>query len=255
VINFYCDESIRENGGFIVGAYVYSECDLTPIIRAAIRGEGFDPVATEYKSSAKMAGNEQNIRLRAAVGAVVFEHCKCGFVVIPTDRRDSLGSEIFKALAITVESCRISGRFNVFFDNELTVDRELMRIHADRFVCHLGQDSVECAGVQAADYCAHLMGTMLLEEMGLFRKSVAVDEDSGYPAGLAIEIGFELWARLRHSFFLGHKSDQHDQENDLIESASFEMIGFGLHLSELCPRKLLEAAQRRFGKVYLGCIH
>lgn len=63
----YFDESIQEQGRFIVGAFVYSDQELSPSVDAAIAEVGLVPKVDEYKSNAKMQGNPQAQKLRAAI--------------------------------------------------------------------------------------------------------------------------------------------------------------------------------------------
>ena len=76
----YFDESIRDKGGFIIGAAVYSSCDLTSHVHQQWESLGLNPLEYEYKSSALKAGStaaeEQRRRLRA-----VLSRTKIGWVL------------------------------------------------------------------------------------------------------------------------------------------------------------------------------
>lgn len=96
---------------------------------------------------------------------------------------------------------------------------------------------------------------MLLEEMGLVRKTVLAGDGSGYDPNLEIELGFELWASLRYAL-LGR--------NQEIEGLStpgdpanpyFRVEGYGLYIAPSCTQELTTHARNRFGVNYLGCIH
>jgi hypothetical protein len=49
--HFYFDESIQEQGGFIVGAFVYSEEELGPCVNAAIAEVGLVPRLMSIKAT------------------------------------------------------------------------------------------------------------------------------------------------------------------------------------------------------------
>ena len=62
--NLYFDESIRDNGAFIIGAAVISGDDLCARIRTQWESMGLNPDDDEYKSSAIKTNNEVSVEQR-----------------------------------------------------------------------------------------------------------------------------------------------------------------------------------------------
>ncbi|MDR9364980.1 MAG: hypothetical protein RI575_06560 [Balneolaceae bacterium] len=113
------------------------------------------------------------------------------------------------------------------------------------------QDSVKVKGIQLADLVAHTCATMLLEALGLIDKKVKAGKNSGYDPDLEINIGFELWAKLRYQFFNGGLQEKIESNDDLITNVE----DYGLYISENCKSNLRKTTISRFGEMYLGCIH
>ena len=62
-----------------------------------------------------------------------------------------------------------------------------------------------------------------------------------------INIGYEIWARIRYSFLVGDETEE--------ESMSYDLTEFGLYLSSDLTSVIRHAALQRFGSIYMGCIH
>lgn len=249
----YFDESIRDSGKFIVGAAVYSELDLSASIQALWKGLGL-PKGHEYKSSATKAGDAsgqmQRDRLRGAL-----HNGKVGLVICPVSHRKDLGTYAVALLNQLLTTGMIQPEKHSFFlDEEINVPQMDIQAAAARGVTvHTAQDSRVVAGIQLADLVAHAAGGMLLEQLGLLKKTVRAGENSGYDPDLQIEIGFELWAGLRHCFF--QVSTATGDELDQIALANHKMDGYGLFIAPTCAEGLAASARARFGENYLGCIH
>lgn len=116
----------------------------------------------------------------------------------------------------------------------------------------LEQNSVDIRGIQLADLAAHISSIQLKDALGLVSKVVKVGENSGCEPESEIELGFEMWATIRHTFFA-----QMDKPftADLIASLTVEVEPYGFYISDLCDKKLKDAARKQFGNIYLGCIH
>lgn len=89
---FYFDESIHQRGGFIVGAFVFSEVDLSLDIASTLNSLGFIPGRDEFKNSASMQNNPRSQELRNRLKRLL-QSTKVGLVVVPSERRDLLGHE------------------------------------------------------------------------------------------------------------------------------------------------------------------
>ena len=80
---FYFDESIHTTAGFIVGAWVAWQQDPTERINDALRAAGLRPGVDEFKSGARMSGNESMARAREGLKETLRD-CRIGVVVVPS---------------------------------------------------------------------------------------------------------------------------------------------------------------------------
>jgi hypothetical protein len=202
---FYFDETIQEKGQFIIGAFVYSDNDLTPMVYNAIEQTGLKPGIDEFKSSARMSERSEQIYLRDKLISLLCT-IKIGMVLIPINQRRELGSVALWGLSKIVHSNNLDRHSHfVYFDEGITLNDEAQHAFLNRsnaaFKLFVGQDSKVVGGIQLADYVAHTLGIILLEQLGLITKKVSAGDNSGYDPDLQIEFGFELWATLRYSFF------------------------------------------------------
>ncbi|MBI4005672.1 MAG: hypothetical protein HY356_03290 [Gammaproteobacteria bacterium] len=256
---FYFDESIQEKAGFIVGAFVYSKYDITPVVFDALAEAGLVPTVDEFKSGARMAANPEQAKARAFLRGLLME-VKTGIVVIPAADRPRLGNEALAGLAKILSAHTLANEpHHVFVDESIAVDISSMQAFRSGIgsVCevHLDQDSRTIGGIQLADLAAHSMGVMLLEQQGLLRKMVKAGENSGYDPDLDIELGFELWASLRYSFFKAPQPKPGSVPDDPVGTLVFDVENFGLYVAQSCDEALRRSAIERFGECYLGCIH
>jgi len=111
-------------------------------------------------------------------------------------------------------------------------------------------DSKEVIGIQLADCCAHFVATILLGELGLFtkmvpRRRVYPDEQGD------LELAWELWASIRYAL-AGSEPISPMEDDGYYEPL---LKPFGLVLSEGCDKNIVEAAEKRFGSVWVGCVH
>ncbi|MFH0777999.1 MAG: hypothetical protein V2A71_05135 [Candidatus Eisenbacteria bacterium] len=63
---FYFDESIHDRAGFILGAWVCSQSDLTPVVNKAIAEAGLQPGMHEFKSGARRESGENAVHTSAS---------------------------------------------------------------------------------------------------------------------------------------------------------------------------------------------
>jgi hypothetical protein len=202
---FYFDETIQEKAGFIIGAYVYSPYDLTPSIHSAIESVGLRPKHDEFKSGARMIAHPEQIQLRNLLSSMIRD-VKTGIIVHPAMQRETLGSEALKGLSKIILANNLEQKkHTAFFDSGINIEDYDKNVFKDSIgICcdlHPEQNSKLIGGIQLADLVAHSLGMMLLEQLGLISKKVRVGENSGYDPDLEVELGFELWASLRYSFF------------------------------------------------------
>jgi hypothetical protein len=84
----YFDESIRERGGFIVGALVVAKADLSNTVRETWREIGLDPDIFEYKSSTPKVNDPRGQKQRGILGGLL-QSASLALTICPcTDRRE-----------------------------------------------------------------------------------------------------------------------------------------------------------------------
>jgi hypothetical protein len=254
-VPFYFDESIHPRGGFILGAYVFGP-DPAPRVTAALRSVGLDPDTDEFKSSARMTERPALQALRGELQQILYPDYRYGVVVTADSDRVALGKE---ALVGLNKICRANGISSetAYFDRGIftstTRAEQITQSLGISDICEVRpeQDSRVVKGLQLADLVAHTCATMLLDALGLVRKYVKAGPNSGYDPDLGLELGFELWATVRHQFFNGGLPSNVQSNEDLV----VEVGAYGLHIAESCRPELRDAAVSRFAKQYLGCIH
>jgi len=253
----YFDESIHAAAGFIVGAWAVWQEDPTSRIDAGLKDAGLRPGLEEFKSGARMTGNEAMIRARGALHDVL-RNSRIGVVVVPSKCRSNLGQEAVRGLhkILSTSDLGISGH-DVFFDQGLISDRrpfdELVQdLGLAGCHMHVEQNSVTVLGLQAADLVAHTCATMLLSQMGFVTKRVKAGEYSGYEPDDDIDLGFLLWASLRWNFFAAPPPPFAKGEEPSFEA---DVASRGLFVANTASDDLRSAAHARFGTMYLGCIH
>lgn len=254
---FYFDESIQEKGEFIVGAFVFSQTDLTPAVFRALAEAGLRPGIDEFKSGALMVAQPKQASVREALRGL-FSDTSIGAVVLPISERKNLGTEAIAGLTKIIHANSLGKRpHRVYIDEGIVVERVSLTTLRESVAtpCEIlvNQDSRIIGGLQLADLAAHSMGVMLLEHQGHIKKMVKAGENSGYNLDLDIELGFKLWASLRYAFF---KAPQPiPSAEDSLGDAIYDVEKYGLYVAETCDEELRKAAIERFGKCYLGCIH
>lgn len=247
---FYYDESIRDKGGFIVGALVVSDVDLTFEVRKAWLALGLDPETNEYKSSDiknnNVIGQKQRDVLR-----VLLSGSRLGLFVCSKARRDFLGDGCAMLILQLLQKKMLApGQHKVYLDQNMELSPELRQRLLEAGVTPLlHQDSRVVAGLQVADHAAHALGGMLLEQMGLANKKIMAGEGSGYDPQTKVELGFELWAGLRYSL-IGRNKDEENNANPYLQ-----VDGFGLLLDPQLSPELCAHSLELFGINYVGCIH
>lgn len=255
---FYFDESIRDNGGFILGAFIYSEVDLAPAVAEALTTFGLRPGIDEFKSSFQVIDIPERAALRNHLRCLL-EKVKIGILIVPTTQRQSLGNEVLLGLTKIIKANSLADMSHeAFFDEGITFAASCVENFRQSIPCceiNRNQDSRLVGGIQLADLAAHSMGTMLLEEQGLISKKVKAGEYSGYLPELEFPLGFELWSILRYSFFMARQPKGYNNPPEPIPEPLFDVEDYGLYMAPSCSVDLRSAAIRRFGQSYLGCIH
>lgn len=105
-------------------------------------------------------------------------------------------------------------------------------------------DSKSVAGTQIADCTASVLAAQNLAEIGFLSKTA--QEVAGYD--FPIELAWALWASVRYSLAGPNSTDKEDESSPL-------RMTFGLLVSDSTVKRVKQAAEKRLGTVWLGCIH
>ena len=181
----YFDESIREGGGFIVGALVVSKRDLSTEVRREWKQMGLAPEKSEYKSSDLKQENESG-QAQRRVSSNLLHRSKLGFLICPNSDRKNLGRHAHSLIRQLLDRGFLGQvHHSLFIDQGIRMPNDLKEeLSTHGITAHTNQDSTEIGGIQVADHAAHALGGMLLEEMGLITKSVKAGQSSGYDPDL-----------------------------------------------------------------------
>lgn len=255
---FYIDDSVHDEAGFIIGACVYTNIDIGEKIIDIIKSNGFEPDSFEYKSSANYSKEPEKAKVREHLKRLLSDSCKLGIVVIPRTSREQLGFECIKAVKQFIDSNeKIKRPVSIYIDQGMFTSKD----KAEQFISSIGftdckfyleQNSINIKGIQLADLAAHISSIQLKDALGLVTKMVKAADNSGYDPDLDIELGFEMWATIRYTFF-NEVSKLYTE--DPIADATLKVEPYGLYISDLCDKNLTDIARRKFGDIYLGCIH
>ncbi len=254
--HMYFDESIRINGGFIVGALVVSSENLSLQVENAWRELGLNPTASEFKSS-RLKFNDSVGQLQRDLLRNLLRTASLALVVCPTSARKELGdycsqlvSQLDDVAATVTRPCEL------FIDEGIVMSTGYKKsLHERNIVVNDNQDSRFQFGIQLADYAAHSLGSMLLSEMGVISKKLTFGAEVGFEPAIEADLGFELWANLRQSL-IGRMEADFDAED---VSGAWEptriVDGIGLLVAPSCSAELASAVRSCFGTMYIGCIH
>lgn len=253
----FFDDSKHPARGFNLGAFVYSAHDPSGAVREALVDQGLELGIHEFKSSARMDQNPEQVALRGSLKWIIQERCRLGVVVVP--RETELGPQAFHLLKKMLSHEELAtGTHEVFFDEGLFqstnqgVDIAAGIGPFKNCVFHFEQDSRKVAGIQLSDLAAHTCAVMLAEALGFVQKTTKAGEGTGYDPDLDIPIGFELWAGVRYAFLYEQPPDRQSWKTP---GPFADVRPYGLHISDMAGDNLRSAAIERFGSTYLGCIH
>jgi hypothetical protein len=251
----YIDDSKHHQHGFSLAAFAICDEDPHQELGTLFASCGFDIATYEYKSSAIMRGNIKLQRLRDALRSFIRSRCKVAVCIVDGDK--SIGPASLQLLKNATKHPHLIGQNHQVFVDEGLFSSKASAIKAvaefgglDRCTIHFEQDSRRVTGIQVADLIAHTCGTMLLDALGKINKIVDVP-NSGYDDDIEIDLGFEMWAGMRDAFLsVGSGAD--------IEDDDFAVVlvePHGLYIDQSASINVALAARKRFGTMYLGCIH
>lgn len=247
-MKIYIDETVHEQIGFLILAYVICKSDPQSDMDQILEFYKKD----EFHSLEKMDGNNQAQKLRNRIRSYVNSNCRWGIFVLPIEARWELSKELHPFLSELVRSITRFDEISVYIDEGIIKGSDVKKLKEitgiEQFeLCK----SHEIKGIQLADLVAALCGVRLREEISQKPKMLWFGNESGFDPPIEAELGYELWASLRYS--MHHSPVPFDQ--DKPEIPEFSTKGYGLFISDRCSIKLREAAEKIFGRIYLGCIH
>jgi hypothetical protein len=252
---FYLDDSKHHARGFSLAAFAICDTDPQIGLSSLLLKNGFDPSVHEFKSSTSMKDNSNLQSLRDDFRQFIRSECKLAVCIVEGDA--NIGPAALRLLQKTLTHKSLKERrHEVFFDEGLFSSRQAAEIMSkecdglEKCSFHFEQDSKIVAGIQIADLVAHTCATMLSDALGHVHKNVRI-ENSGYPYDVEINLGFELWAGLRYCFLSENKTDSWDED----DFAFVVVEPYGLFIHDSVSDPVAKAARKRFGEMYLGCIH
>jgi hypothetical protein len=244
---FYIDDSVHDEAGFVIGACVYTNIDINEKIIDIIKNCGFDPDIYEYKSSANYSKEPEKAKVREQLKGLLVDSCKLGIVIIPMKYRVQLGFECIKAVKQFMDSNKeVKKPINIYFDQGMFTSIEkaeqlIASMHFTGCTFYLEQNSISIKGIQLADLAAHISSIQLKDAMGLVTKTVKAGYKSGYDPDSDIELGFEMWATIRYTFFNEGSKLYTDEP---IADATLKVEPYGLYISDLCDKSLSDIARK-----------
>lgn len=247
-MNIYIDETVHEQHGFLILAYVLCSSDpqndLTRILTSN--------AAEEFHALEKMHGNDRAQKLRGEMRSYVNSNCRWGVFVLPSSVRWNLADELPAFISKLIGSYSSTDAVSVYMDEGIVKKNQIQSLREATGIKQLDLcKSHEVNGIQLADLVAALCGVRLREEISETPKMLQYGDESGFDPPIQAELGYELWASLRYSM---HRESMALGE-DMPEMAEFPTTGYGLFISDKCSQQLCDVAEKIFGRVYLGCIH
>ena len=246
-MNIYIDESIHDQHGFMLLAYVTCRRDPYDVLNNMLKKYGIE----EFHACKKMQNNHTMQKLRSSIRSYVNSYCGWGVMVLSNIARSNIKDDFSNLVAglskfILDEPLRIYIDEGIISINEVDEIRNISKVDSIN-TCR----SHEVNGIQLADLVAALSGVRLREEISENPKMLTYGNESGFDPPIEAELGYELWASLRYSMLRNPET----KRDEMPEMASFETEGYGLFVSPRCSDELSRKARKLFGEVYLGCIH
>lgn len=238
----YVDESIHERGDFIVIAAVFSKEPLDQLVAAALSDSGFTAGQDEFKSCLSMNNNDLARDLRLKIQNILWEHCRVAYAICTVAERALIADHVYQLAGKLTWEPPIQGGTIHFDDGIKPAACPAPAGWTAVYKC----DSKVVGGIQVADCAAHTYGTILLDDLGITKKIVPI-ENYVEPE---VELRWLLWSWLRDAM-ASNISAYEPRDDGYLEPM---MLAFGIHVSELCPEKLRELGGPSAG-VWVGCIH
>lgn len=246
-MKIYIDESIHDQHGFMLLAYVTCRRDPYDALNNILKKYGIE----EFHACKKMQNNHTMQKLRSSIRSYVNSYCGWGVMVLSNTARLNIKDD-FSYLVTGLSKSILDDPMRIYIDESIISNNEIDEIRNVSKVDSINIcRSHEVNGIQLADLAAALCRVRLREEISEFPKMLTYGNESGFDPPIEAELGYELWASLRYSMLKHPKPKGEEMPN----MASFETEGYGLFVSPRCSDELSRKGRKLFGEVYLGCIH
>jgi hypothetical protein len=274
----YVDESIHDNLGFIVTAFVCSRNDLNAFVAKVLAEEKLEPGVNEFKSSSYMTVNPTMQIVRDKLFSVANNETKVALLISSSKMRSILGKDTMEALnLIAIRNGIDLKSSSVFFDQGIVQsEKEGFKIAEHLSMpsgakLHFQQDSKTVMGIQIADALAHTSAQVLREQITGRGKSVQIGgEKTGYEVGTTANLGWLLLMSISRCFFVRQMLYPQNMESydprtnpvilrDMDDPATFakhpDLLGWGVIVADNLDPNISRSVETAFGKIWLGCIH
>ncbi len=272
----FVDESIYDDLGIVVTAFIFADADLETHVTNALVDAGIDSPREEYKSSARM---DTDLRMPAARNSlldIAGRRSKIAVFFGPFSR-PRLGRQVLQAAqSVLLRNAIAPATLSIYFDQEIFPSQE----ETDRLQSlfrYLGpckmlgvEDSRGRVGIQVADCVAHSFGQII--KAALTGKDKTIDiggPNTGYPEGTEAPLGWALLMSLRYALLsrpIVYNGEAYVAECDpvVLDPVNDDPVDFGQHPIllgwgvQIAPEsgpELRQAVENELGRIWLGCIH
>jgi hypothetical protein len=274
----FVDESIYDDLGIVVTAFVFGDTDFEGKVTGALLQSGIDSPREEFKSSARMDSDPRMPKARDALLALAGKTSRIAVFFGPFGR-PRLGLQTLQAAQ------------SVVLRNANTIDRQGLSVYVDREVfpsqkeadrlhglfnylqsCRISavEDSKIRVGIQVADCVAHSFGQIIKAALTGQDKTVDVGgPNTGYVEGTEAPLGWTLLMSLRYALLtrpIIYVGESYPPECDPLvldpykdDPADFGqhpvLLGWGVQVAPEANQSLRLAVESKLGRVWLGCIH
>ncbi len=272
----FVDESIYDELGIVVTAFVFAEPDFEEQVRKALKEAEIDTPHEEFKSSARMDTDHRMPIAREKLLKLAGASAKIAVFFGPFSR-SRLGRQSLQAVqSVLLRNAIDPSKLSIYFDQEVfPSQREADRLQAlFHFLAgcriHAIEDSRARVGIQVADSVAHSFGQIIKAALTGNDKTIDIGgNDTGYAEGETAPLGWALLMSLRHALFtrpIVYSGEKYDPKCDPVvldpvndDPVDFGqhpvLLGWGVQIAPEAETELRQAVESELGRIWLGCIH
>ena len=274
----FVDESIYDDLGIVVTAFVFADEKFEAQVVAALRDSGIDSPREEFKSSARMDSDRRMPIARDSLMALADGTSRIAVYFGPFSR-PRLGRQVLQAgQSVVLRNSNLIDRasLSIHFDQEIFASQaEADRLHAlfDYLrPCRISavEDSKVCVGIQVADCVAHSFGQIIKAALTGQDKTVDIGgANTGYAEGTEAPLGWTLLMSLRRALLtrpIVYRGEACPPECDpvVLDPANDDpvdfaqhpvLLGWGVQIAPESNFNLRQAVESKLGRIWLGCIH